>query len=108
MGDGVVLEAEQVDVRGARGRADRELGVLGAVLGGLQHRPVAAQLIGDRQRVMDLGLGMVAEQDQRVVGEESVETAGCIDELGEAAVGLPDRRHRRLGAVAMRVVVIVR
>ena len=55
---------------GAAGRADRELSQLGAVVGGLQHRPLAAQQLGQRQAAVDRGLGVVGEQDQRVLVEE--------------------------------------
>ena len=64
----------------AAGRADRELGQLGAIVGGLQHRPLAAQQLGQRQAAVDVGLGVVGEQDQRVVVEEVVEPAGRLDE----------------------------
>ena len=37
----LALARQQVDVGGAAGRADRQLGLLGPVLGGLQHRPLA-------------------------------------------------------------------
>ena len=39
----LALARQQVDVGGAAGRADRELGRLGPVLGGLQHRPLVGR-----------------------------------------------------------------
>ena len=69
----LALRREQVDVGGAAGRADRELRLLGAVVGGRQDRPLAAEQLGQRQAAVDVGLGVVGDQDQRVVLEEAVD-----------------------------------
>ena len=92
---------------GAAGRADRELRQLGPVVRGLQDRPLAAEQLGQRQPAVDRRLGVVGEQDQRVVGEERRPAPGRLDQLGEAVVGLGDRLDARLGPVAVRVVVVV-
>ena len=98
---------QQVDVRGAAGRADRELGQLGFVVGGGEHGPVAGQHVGQRQAAVDRRLGVVGEQDHGVAGEELVDPAGGLDQLGEAVVGLGDRLDARLRPVAVRVIVVV-
>ena len=103
----LALAGEQVDVGGAAGRADRELGLLGPVVGGRQDRPVAAEQLGQRQAAVDVGLGVVGDQDQRVLLEEPVEPAARLDQRREAVVGAGDRLDARLGPVAVRVVVVV-
>ena len=101
------LPRQQVDVGGAAGRADGELGQLGPVVGGRQHRPLAAEQLGQRQAAADRGLRVVGEQDHGVVGEERLEPTPRLDQLGEAVVGLGDRLDARLRPMAMRVVVVV-
>ena len=76
---------QQVDVGGAAGRADRELRPLGAVVGGRQDRPVAAEQLGQRQAAVDVGLGVVGDEDQRVLVEEAVEAAGRLDQRGRSS-----------------------
>ena len=49
----LALARQQVDVGGAAGRADRQLGQLGVVVGGLQDRPLAAEQLGQRQAAVD-------------------------------------------------------
>ena len=51
---------------GAAGGADRELGRLGAVVGGRQDGPLAAEELGQRQVAIDVRLGVIGGQDQRV------------------------------------------
>ena len=101
------LRRQQVDVRGAAGRADRQLRRLGPLLGGREDRPLAGQQLGQRQAAVDRRLGVVGDEDQRVRLEEAVEAAGRLDQLGEAGVGAGDRLDARLGPVAVRVVVVV-
>ena len=92
---------------GAAGRADRQLGPLRFLLRGLQHRPLGGEDVGQRQAPVDVGLGVVGDQDHRVLGEEGVDPARLLDQRGEAFVGLGDRLDRGLGPVAVRVVVVV-
>ena len=92
---------------GAAGRADRELCRLGPVVGGCEDRPLAAEQLGQRQAALDVGLGVVGDEDQRVAVEELVEPARRLDHGREAVVGSRDRLDRRLRAVAVGVVVVV-
>ena len=78
------LPRQQVDVGGAAGRADRQLRQLRPLLGGLQHRPLGAQQLGQRQAAVDVGLGVVGEQDHRVARRGT-----------RRARRLPRRRSRR-------------
>src|SRR4029077_11679812 len=52
----LALARQQVDVGGAAGRADRELGGLGALLGGCEDRPFSAEQLGERQPAVDRSL----------------------------------------------------
>ena len=92
---------------GATGGTDRELRLLGAVVGGLQHRPLVAQQLRQRQAAVDRSLGVVGKQNQGVLREEGIEAAGRFDELREAVVSLGDRLQARLGPVPVGVVVVV-
>src|SRR5262249_22626995 len=55
----------------------------------------------------DRRLGVVGDDDHRVLGEKPLSSAPRLDELAEAMIGLGDRLDARLGAVAVRVVVVV-
>ena len=104
----LAVARQQVDVGGAAGRADRELGLLGAVVGGLQHRPLAGRAgrpaAGRGRRRSGRGRrARISAWSSR----KRVEPAGRLDQLGEAVVGLGDRLDARLGPVAVGVVVVV-
>ena len=91
----------------ARGRRDRQLGVLGTLVAGLQHAPLRAQHPIQRELPLDPGLGVIGDHDHGVVIEELIEAAGGADELGERVVGASYRLELRLGAVLVGVVVVV-
>ncbi len=101
------LAVEQVDMGGAAGRADRELGQLRAIVGGRQDRPVPGEEVGQRQASVNVGLRVVGDQDQRVPLEEAVDAAPRLDQRRHALVGAGDRLDRRFRPVAVRVVVVV-
>ena len=91
----------------ARGRAHRQRRILGLVVGRLQDVPALAELRREWQFMAHRGLGVVGEQDQRVIGEEAVEATGRLDELREGRVGALDRVDGRRRPVAVRVGVVV-
>ena len=64
--------AEQVDGSRPRARTDRELGVVGLEVAGLEHSPLTRQHLGKRKRALDSGLSVVGDDDHRVLGEELV------------------------------------
>ena len=104
----LALARQQVDVGGAAGRADRELGQLGPVVGGLQHRPLAAEQLGQRQAAVDRRSGR--GRRRRISAwsaRKSSSPPAASTSLREAVVGLGDRLDARLGPVAVGVVVVV-
>ena len=103
----LALPRQQVDVRRAAARADRELRLSRPVVGRLQHVPFPAEDLGQRQPTVDWRLRVIGEQDQRVGVEELVEAAGRFDQLREAVVRLGDRLDACLRPVAVGVVVVV-
>ena len=103
----VVVVGEHPDPGGPAARADGQL-VVGAELGvRLQDLPLPAELGRQVERLIDRALGVVGDDDDRVVGEEVVDAAVGVDELGEGVVGEGDRLLGPVGPVAVGVVVVV-
>ena len=97
---------EHVDRAGAGDRADRELGALDRLVRA-EHAPVGGQRLDQRQRLLDPRLGVVGDQDHGVLGEELLQPAGGLDQLGEGGVGAGDRLDLGLGTELVGVMVVV-
>ncbi len=48
-------------------------------------------MLGERQRLGDRGLGVVGDEDQRVLLAEGVEAAARLDQGAQRGVGMRDR-----------------
>ena len=84
--DRALVLVEDVDHRRALGRADRELGLLGSRVAGLQHPP-AGEGVEQSDPALDEDVGVVGDDDHRVLVEEGVRTAGGVHHPRELPVG---------------------
>jgi hypothetical protein len=101
------LVHQYVDRGRPRCRRDGQLRRLGRVGRRLEDAPLLAELGRHLVGVGDVGLGVVGHQDHGVRLEELVDAPARLDQLAEAGVGVGDRGGHRVGAKAVRVVVVV-
>ena len=97
---------EHVDHRGALGWADGDARLLSRPA--RRRHPELRELAEEVDGPGDRRLRVISHHDHRVLGEEALEPAAGLHHARQVRIGLGERAHLGVGAVLVRVPVVVR